>query len=103
MPNVEPTLTVVTDRPGDEPKPDIKPVMMSPYQIVGVRVARTAVQVFLGILLGLMGTGLIPYETFADLLVKAASLSAAPITIALLQNVLELLGSLDKTDPKWRA
>lgn len=100
----EPAInTVVTDRPGQAAVPATRAVPMTPLAIVGVRIARTFIQSFLGILTAMMTTDLIPHKDFLDLCIKAASLALAPTIISLLQNALELLSEIDISNPRWRA
>lgn len=98
-----PIKTVVTDRPDQAAVPATKAVPMSPIAIIGVRVARTALQSFLGILTGMMVTDLIPHTDFLDLFIKAASLSVAPIVLSALHNAAELLAAIDVSNPRLRA
>ena len=102
MTTVEATKSVVTDRPGTIERPVI-PVFLQPVQIILIRAARTYLQSLLGMLTAMVGTQLIPYSSFADLFLKAAGLAVAPMAFSLLQNILELLAQLDKTNPAMRA
>lgn len=78
---------------------------VQPFQLVAVRVVRSYLQTLLGLLTaaGAGGaTGLIPFNDFQDLLIKSLTLSLAPAVVSLLQNVLEILAKLDKTQPELR-
>ena len=85
---------------------DVRVVVQAAWQRVLVRVARTYLQSFLGILTALLvgvdlGMGLAPVPAWEK--ISAAALwSLFPTFFALAQNALELLARLDATNPEVR-
>jgi hypothetical protein len=99
----EPIKTVIIDRPGPTPPGSrIDLVKMQPIVAILIRAARTYLQSLIGFLALLMTTDIVPLDGFADAFVTAASWAVAPAAIALLHNLVELLGRLDETAPQIR-
>lgn len=116
----EPEIKILTtERPeGPEDKSILKTpsgatnvevITMTWYSQVGIRVLRTYLQSLLGFILAI-GTGAaggvglnIPAQDFLQLLISSGSLAVAPAAIALLQNMVEILGKFDVTNPQLRA
>jgi len=120
-PKEEVIKTVVTDRgAGEGPKDrsilhtpagqaNVEIVALSVWAQVGIRVLRTFLQGWVGILIA-GGTGAaaavgvnMPVGDFGALLVQSASLAVAPAVISALQNIIELLGRVDVNNPGMRA
>lgn len=104
-----PIPTIITDRlePG-ETRGRVSVVLMRPLLIIFVRVARTYLQSLVGFLVALpaytaMGGSGIPAGTFLDAFALAASLAVAPTVVCALQNGIELLASIDVSNPGLRA
>lgn len=83
--------------------PSVDFAYINPFKLIAVRVARTYLQSLLA-MITINGTGLtgVPFADFTELLWKSASMAAAPAVVSLIQNVLEILASLDQTKPELR-
>ncbi len=83
--------------------------LVQPLTIIGVRALRVFLQTLLGLLLaagaaGAVGaTNVIPASDFLHLFAKCAGLSLAPAIVAILQNLVELLGKVDQKYPSLTA
>lgn len=101
-----PPTAVAVDRPGPA-----RIQKMNPAVIVGVRVARTYLQVFVALMgAALAAPAVLPPEMrgwvllpIASQAAVAAQLALLPAILCLIQNVLELLAKLDATAPEMRA
>lgn len=85
---------------------DVRVVVVSAARVVAIRTARTYLQSLLGFL-GAAVVGAIPTDPLDPpdawaKLATAAGLALFPAVISCLQNILELLGRLDVTQPELR-
>lgn len=106
----EPVATIVAREPLAGETITIKKLPW--WQVILVRVARTYFQTLAGLAAAFlvvpgapspMGGNVYVLGPVAAALLIAAQYALMPAVLALLQNIVELLGKLDQRAPEWRA
>jgi hypothetical protein len=80
-------------------QPNLVVSMVGPVLAVSIRFINTFLTVLLGILMGAMGTDVIPASDFWDLLFKCAGLSVAGAVVGLIKDLITVFGRLEQRNP----
>jgi len=80
-------------------QPNLVVSMVGPVLAVSIRFINTFLTVLLGILMGAMGTDVIPASDFWDLLFKCAGLSVAGAVVGLIKDLITVFGRLEQKNP----